>query len=332
MSALHTFVAFLWLLSPLSCQGGFQDQIAQFGVCEKVDTKERRCVMQPAFCNPSHINGLKAAEGERFVTAHQQKIQGNDSGCTCENTPSFLCLTPRDDNPSLYTKKCVSDVSQCDVSNGSIFGLDLDDDISCTCQAVRDKADNVVAPTMYGACRSWDNPNEYFCAYARDDCESGYYWVQPEDTFADLGTQCTCELVRTGGCVGGFTSHSGSTCAVTAENCVNSEYFGPVSLKKKHGESCRLCQPSDATSSTLNSDGIDAIEKEDKPVVGIIIASILGAVIMIALVFLGLRLRGRSTKQDPAEVVSDQKTVGSNEMNLESSDGTEESDEKPAIV
>jgi len=249
----------------------FSDQITKMGVCENQETLQLRCAMRPSDCNPTHINGQKNVQGEKYLNVNQQLLQNKGSGCACEDTPTHLCLTPQKDDPSQFVKTCVSDIFACDVNNGSLLGASEDADKHCTCAHVLDGeqgGDTAVAPTVYGACKSTINDDDYFCAFQPSDCETSYVWVLPQDTQEVVGTQCTCDKVRTGACVGGFVlpGLSGTVCSVSAEACYDgrhSVFFAPISLKQKHGESCRLCNAMD-TSVKVAPDAVDATERQNE--------------------------------------------------------------------
>mmetsp|Transcript_228 Transcript_228/g.338 ORF Transcript_228/g.338 Transcript_228/m.338 type:complete len:197 (+) Transcript_228:784-1374(+) len=120
------------------------------------------------------------------------------------------------------------------------------------------KGQKITTGTINPACQNLQDSSDHFCAFHPNDCEEPYAWVSPEDTRSVIGTSCTCEKVRTGGCVGGFTSF---ICGLTPDDCIYSTFFAPASLKREHGESCRLCPESDITV-TAALDGIDMIEKD----------------------------------------------------------------------
>eukprot|EP00980_Cylindrotheca_fusiformis_P016517 scaffold4927_cov105-Cylindrotheca_fusiformis.AAC.4 len=195
-----------------SYQTNALNQITQMGVCENLSDGTLRCAMQSSDCNPSHINGATNVEGEKYLGVHQQRLEKKDLGCQCKDTPAHLCLTPSADDPTHFIKTCVSDLSSCDLNNGSLLGSGDDTEEHCTCAHVMNtvddgnpNADTVQSPTLYGACKNRNTENDFFCAFKSADCEVPYVWVRPQDTQDAVGTQCTCDKVRTGACVSGFT-------------------------------------------------------------------------------------------------------------------------------
>jgi len=279
------------------------EYFAAMGVCENMGTRERRCVMQASDCTPTHIDGQKNLQGEKYISVHQQRLQSQDSNCKCENTPVHVCLTPHPDDPSQFTKTCVADESMCDIQNGSLFGVKSDDpSLQCSCESSQDGDNNVASPTLYGACQNPFILEDFFCAYAPSDCEHPHVWVEPKDTLNTVGTTCSCDKVRTGGCVGGFTLYSDSVCAVSADDCVNTQYFPPVSLKKKQGSSCRLCKPSTNLQSLLVRDEIDSISMDGSSQtmgakIGIAVLVLIGVAAVGAVVLRVVRRRSSGVEE-----------------------------------
>jgi len=75
---------------------------------------------------------------------------------------------------------------------------------------------------------------------------------------------------------------SGTVCSVSAEACYDSRhsvFFAPISLKQKHGESCRLCSAMD-TSTKLAPDAVDATERQ-KELWPILLFGSLGAIFFL---------------------------------------------------
>ena len=293
-------------------QGVSVRHIAAMGVCENTETLERRCAIQASDCKPTHIDGQKNVNGEKFVPLHMQRLQNQEMSCTCDNTPVHVCLTPNQDDPLLFTKTCVAHQALCDVENGSLLGVTSDGDSegSCTCKETKNDSDTTIpTPTLYGACYNPQDTDNSFCAFSPDDCESPYVWVRPDDTEAVVRRTCRCENVRTGGCVGGFT---GFLCALTQDDCMNADYFAPISLKKTHGESCRLCDSSD----TFSNDVVDQTKKKSMSpgMIAWIVATGLLSIVTIGVLWcIVLKCRSRkrandtitSTKQEPSTNTED---------------------------
>lgn len=253
----------------------FGSHVIEMGVCENQETLQLRCIMQPSDCKPTHVDGKKHIEGEKYLNINQQKLNEKYMACGCEDTPAHLCLTPKDDDPSQFVKKCVPDISACDMEKGSLLGSSKDAEKHCTCShtlmvAASSSVDDerILGPTLYGACQDVNNDEAFFCAFRSSDCETPYVWVDPEDTEELVGTQCTCDKVRTGACHGGFVVHglSGTVCSLTSDACGYGNFFPPISLKRKHGESCRLCGDgviiAEASQKVIAPDAVDAVETE----------------------------------------------------------------------
>lgn len=199
------------------------------GVCENVVTKAQRCAIQASDCVPSHIDGSLNVEGEKWYTAHDQRLNGN-APCDCGETEINACM-----NGDSFT--CSPTKSGYCSSSSDLYGIAPTEKGYCTCDS--QFVDNVRTRTKYGACQDLTSSKSHFCAYSPKDCEDNHIWVEPELAKDIVGTDCFCENVRIGGCIGGFTNF---ICAVTEDQCYFDKYYPPHSLKELFGQTCTLCK------------------------------------------------------------------------------------------
>lgn len=214
------------------------------GACENINTGSLRCVMQKEECVPSHLDGQINPVGEVWFSGYALKLRG-DEPCKCEETPVGECSF----NLSPSNICAPKELGYCN----SVETFKASDEIdSCECDS-----------TMYGACQDFNDESNHFCAYSYDDCEAEYnhVWVEPRRVKEVTGLDCSCQNVRIGGCVGGFSSFH---CAVTPEECVYDRYYPPLSLKIEHGESCYMCETSTTNNREPNPDEIDTITQSKK--------------------------------------------------------------------
>ena len=246
------------------------------GACEHVTTRSLRCVMNEADCEPSHIDGtLNELTGERWRSAHYLDLQGKRS-CTCHSTGIQACTTNGGDFTCVPQKE-----GYCDKA-GYFYGeLPLTQGF-CRCDS--HSFNKVQTRTKYGAC--FDTERDlHFCAYAPSDCEAEFdhVWVDPDDTKAQIGQDCYCEDVRTGGCIDSFPA-TNYVCAVTKDDC-SGTYFAPHTLKTKHGQECRLCQSDRANEDEISDlDGPAGLS--GGAIAGIVVGVLAGVSLLVASVII----------------------------------------------
>jgi uncharacterized membrane protein len=145
-------------------------------------------------------------------------------------------------------------------------------------------------------------------------CEGKYVWVEPSDAKKVVGTECTCENTRIGGCVGGIENF---ICAVSVDDCPSEQYYSPIQLKKTFGKECNLCYSEDG----MGSDEISNLKIDGKGLsVGGIIGIIFGvlAVLVFVVVFIVYAKRrssgDKSLTPPPIEDVTKDFTAGIEEI------------------
>ena len=252
--------------------------------------------MQASDCEPSHIDGLLNVAGEVYRSAHHQKLNGKDP-CDCGQTEISACM----DGDSFTCSPTNS--GYCSSFSGSFGNLPTEKGY-CRCDS--HSADNVRTRTKYGACQDLSSSKNHFCAYSPNDCEDNHIWVQPELAKDIVGTDCFCENVRTGGCIGGFTSF---ICAITEDACDFDDYYPPYSLKELHGQTCTLCK--------APVDIIDELSDLEKKKSGLSPGAIAGITIpciavAVALAFFGAKKSNYGSKQPHPPVEVSPKSVSSN--------------------
>jgi len=241
------------------------------GTCEEHATRDRRCAMQPDYCEKAKSSSTgKTVMGEKYVAGAYNSRTANVPGvttqmCDCENTPVGVCLKNSGTIKRETLNKdfrCAANSHSCESTETFLFLNDpIDGEFECGCNGLikvsnQEQVDEDGLATLYGACRSSKSQKDHFCAYSPDACEFGHEWIPPTRIRSSLGLECHCENVRVGGCVNGFY---GFHCGATAEDCAWGTYLPPVSLKLDFGEECRLCLQ---TSSTLPPDEISTLKAE----------------------------------------------------------------------
>ncbi len=189
--------------------------------------------MQSSDCQPSHIDGLLNVDGEKYHSAHYQRLNGKDP-CDCSQTEIRACMKGESFTCS-PTKS-----GYCNSLDGSFFGTLPADKGTCRCDGHFAKDATRTSRTKYGACQDLSSSKDHFCAFSPDDCEGNHTWVEPELAKDIVGTDCFCENVRIGGCIGGFT---GFICATAKDQqCPYDRFYPPYSLKVFNGQICNLCK------------------------------------------------------------------------------------------
>ena len=302
----------------------FSVSYAKTGTCENIRTDEQRCALQASDCEPSHVEGEKNVEGERWYSAYRMEQRGFPQ-CSCGETTIGACLGVGDIGVSgvMLDFRCAPHPESCHLREGETFGMvnfSLKDNAQCTCSGLSDANDSgSQSPTLYGACRHQKDAEKHFCAYSSSNCEEGYDWIDPSSVSEMIGFSCTCENTRVGGCVGGFTEF---ICAVSQDDCDWDTYFPPATLKEKHGYDCRLCKPQIGSSITSNG-GIEAITFKEVglsrgTIAGIVLGVVVGCItIAFAATLIHRRLRGvqdliYSSSQEAQKSEKDQ-TINGNE-------------------
>lgn len=233
------------------------------GVCQHVVTEKMRCAIEESDCAPTHIEGEKQFNGEKWFNSYNllkdKKIELEDV-CRCdENTLVGSCVTLNDSGmPVGY--RCAPHRRACDHQGNETYVHDsvLPDGTKCTCSHVilpglTEPDDDSM--TQWGLCatRKSAHSDKYyakgsFCAVSRADCGdptvTNTRYLSAAQAEEILGYPCTCDLVQVGGCRGDTGGH----CAVTEDSCVDGTRFGgthysPPEFMYKYNMKCRLCPP-----------------------------------------------------------------------------------------
>lgn len=263
MMMILLFVGIITRFTTGSSAGDFGYRIVELGICENVQTGEKRCAMQASDCEFDHYIGEMLVHGEMFYSAHQQKQLRFPETCSCQHT--FVGSCNNRCSPQRYgycfmnesfREHFVLESTAADGGGGG--GVDPNDanvatSSSCTCQDAH-----------YGACQNAVT-GEFFCAFSPNDCvaDGVHVWIHPEDTQKVLGLVCTCDKVRVGGCVGERGQRF--ACAVTSDDCLKDEHYQtPYTLKWTHGRMCNLCErlSSDGDSLTLYEDELTNVSNK----------------------------------------------------------------------
>lgn len=233
--------------------------ILRTGACENVLSGLRRCALKASDCQPTHIDGEKNVNGEKWLASYTLELRG-EVACSCETTEVGACAGGSVAEGLSF--RCGTSPFSC--QGDEIFGrLDFEfpDHKTCTCAGVGSyemstsneirQVESGYTHTLYGACQNSETREQYFCAHTPSDCEDDHIWIEPFNVQEVFGTECHCEHVRTGGCTGGM---AGFYCALSEDDCPWGPYLPPLSLKKSSGETCHMCT---ATSKEIPMDEID---------------------------------------------------------------------------
>lgn len=213
----HASTLILGLTIPTAFGGSASklNHYAKAGTCENVATGARRCALTPSDCEPTHIDGEKHINGEKWFSAYRL-VQKDGQPCTCEKTRVNACFSNNCSGPNCgWTLadvhdgantgfRCAANSASCALSKGEVFGQLEDDTLAegaqCGCNALmkpgeQESSDKLSVgnqrATLYGAC--YKDSDNVFCAYSPDDCgDDGYSWLDPLSASDILGYDCTC--------------------------------------------------------------------------------------------------------------------------------------------
>jgi len=102
--------------------------------------------------------------------------------------------------------------------------------------------------TKYGACFK---DGTYRCAVYSEDCVSGEVWLNPIELEELDKEACTCNMVRTGHCIG-----ISPQCVVSEESCDSPSQFRNALSTMNDGIDCFLCDDN-VYDNLMTSDGDD---------------------------------------------------------------------------
>eukprot|EP00549_Striatella_unipunctata_P007797 CAMPEP_0118682848 /NCGR_PEP_ID=MMETSP0800-20121206/5705_1 /TAXON_ID=210618 ORGANISM="Striatella unipunctata, Strain CCMP2910" /NCGR_SAMPLE_ID=MMETSP0800 /ASSEMBLY_ACC=CAM_ASM_000638 /LENGTH=471 /DNA_ID=CAMNT_0006579267 /DNA_START=116 /DNA_END=1531 /DNA_ORIENTATION=+ len=273
------------------------------------------------------------------LTKEECKTGTYESPLTLRSSPSsqeaVMCLT-RSATEELTTGRCNSDLDDFICTGSPDTCQDEFEFVSPAhgCNMLADTSTTLnTGRARYGACEHTSDGvfTDKTCFWDKKDCPltldeyipNGFNWL-----VGRLATDCTCEVVETGACKDNGALDD-ITCAVSHEACDTSKgeiWIAALHLKALTGVDCRLCRPYDPFSPTLaptrspsgptiryptyqptEQTGIAIPEKDEVAIVGILLGTSVGLV-LIALLILCCRRRlfpaytgGQKLSSSPAE-------------------------------
>ncbi|KAG7340216.1 hypothetical protein IV203_023759 [Nitzschia inconspicua] len=242
------------------------------GLCSGPDGLQGDCALQPSVCINENESFLSSREIQNFPNAH-------GGSCLSGSTVRELLIGSCSNGSGRGISYCASDASLC---NSPSDWNPPSNEGSVRCTVATDNSGTSSALTQYGLCGDVD------CAWSNESCR---------ETF-QRSDKCTCDKVRTGGCVDA-TGHV--FCAVSASACTGGDtiqWMSPQQLSASTNVDCFLCREfdPDAPLSGLPSVSMNrSNENKNAALVGGIVGGVIIVLFVISAVLIILSKRRKAS-------------------------------------